>query len=177
MRFTVRRLLIANVVLATGLAWMAYLFDRDSAYRTAEKGLAVFVVALGVPAVVMGLSAGRRRGLFRAAVAAHLGLMALICAAPLLLIGYFRVYHPLKVSPGRMAWLGMAIGPCAGMTLLYGAGCLFVAFPPRRRRDQPSGVKPRTTLKFAANSPIFEPFTGTKSTVTASRALGSRRLR
>ena len=47
---------------------------------------------------------------------------------------------------------------------------------PQRSSHHPSGVKPRTTSNLAASSPIREPGIGAKSTVTDSRALGSRML-
>ncbi len=203
MRYTVRRLLMVNVAVAATWAWLVYLFDRESAYRIEEKTLMAVAVAIGLPAALsllaaLAFGAGPRRGwAFRTCLALHLGLMTLLCATPLLLMDYDRLAHPAKLSPSRMAFLGMAIGPCAVMTLVYGAGYLLLVFPPgalRRMRavapgkgllpppgtstgSQASGVRPSTTSNFAISSPIFESLIGAKSMVTESRALGSRRLR
>ena len=146
MRYTVRRLLMVNVAVAATWAWLVYLFDRGSAYRIEEKTLTAIVMALGLPAALsvlaaLTLGAGpRRRWALRACLVLHLGLMTLLCATPLLLMGYYRLAQPAKLSPSRMVFLRLAIAPCAVISLGYGTGYLLLIVP-RGHRD---GCGPRS---------------------------------
>jgi hypothetical protein len=157
LRFTIRQMLLANIGLSASLAWLLYLFswprsfppgahfDRDSTYRT--QLLITPVVALGIPAlmicaaVVLGNAEIRHRAV-KASLAFHCACMSLMCAAPALLLAYYRISAIAVVVPPHRWILRLAIAPCIIMSVVYGAG--FLASIRRGRAAAPTRNGSRT---------------------------------
>jgi hypothetical protein len=152
-RPTIRRLLGQIATLAGLWAWFAFLFDRASAYRFGEKWQIVALFALVLPGLLClaACSIGQGGWKVRAltvGLAIHATFMTTLCLAPILLLAYYRIYHPGKLGPTRSISLDLSLLPSAAMTTAYGLGFLLLAsgFTPVRRKprrcERPPEAKP-----------------------------------
>jgi hypothetical protein len=131
-RFTIRGLLLANVLIAATAALILYACDGNYATFDPKKYAAAVAVLFGLPAA-LGWIKGRgsdRRGAFRAAIGLHCALMAIFCIVTPALWAYY-----ILVRRRSMQWFTAwdqfhrTFEPSLAVAALYGLACLLAARP------------------------------------------------
>ncbi len=140
-RFTVRGLVLANLVVGVVLAWLASVCDGDI-YQFDGRKLALSVaIVFGLPALVMlvwsrGPEADRRRA-FRAGLGLHCAIMAVLCSVPILFWLDLLAHHGGRLTPTDWNYFRWTCGPSASVVILYAVAFCLV------RSGVPGGRSPR----------------------------------
>jgi hypothetical protein len=131
-RFTIRRLLLANVMVAAVITWMIYLSDGNYVEFDERKTLLSIAMAFGLPALLTLVMIGRnesemdRARAIRAGFGLHCLLMAGFCALPVIFYGPFLLTHARSLGPSDWIFIDWTAGPPLVVAALYSLGGVLV---------------------------------------------------
>jgi hypothetical protein len=121
--FTVRGLVLANLIVGVVLAWLVSMCDGDIYHFDGRKMALSVAIVFGLPALVILLGSRGprvdRRLAFRAGLGLHCAIMAILCSVPILFWLLGLAHRGGRLSPIEWKYLRWTCGPSAAMVILY----------------------------------------------------------